>query len=104
MTTKMHVSLIGLAFIGLWTGCAEGATPDALLSWMNEIAQRQLDGRDREMAAIHTREDAERRKAVVRRKILESLGGLPAYDGPLNARITGRIQADGYVIEKIIYE
>src|SRR3954454_4180100 len=56
------------------------------------------------MAAIHTREDAERRKAVVRSKILKALGGLPTYDGPLNARVTGHIQADGYVIEKIIYE
>ena len=40
----------------------------------------------------------------MRRKILAALGGLPDYDGPLNARITGRIQADGYVIEKVIYE
>src|SRR5436853_1385286 len=26
------------------------------------------------------------------------------YNGPLHARITGRIQADGYAIEKIIFE
>src|SRR5438270_6595250 len=104
MMMNLHVSLIGLALIGLQPACATGATPDALLNWMNQIAQKQLDGRDREMTAIHTREDAERRKAVVRSKILEGLGGLPKYDGPLNARVTGHIQADGYVIEKIIYE
>ena len=31
-------------------------------------------------------------------------GDYLTYDGPLNARITGQIQADGYVIEKVIYE
>lgn len=101
---KLHVNVIGLALVVSWSARAEAAKADALLTWMNQIAQKQLDERDREMAAIHTREDAERRKAVVRRKILESLGGLPTYDGPLNARVTGHIQADGYVIEKVIYE
>src|SRR5207302_891414 len=48
--------------------------------------------------------DAVRRKQVVREEILQILGGLPDYNGPLNARITGRIQAEGYAIEKIIFE
>src|SRR5262249_41297497 len=68
------------------------------------IAQEQLQARENEVAAIRTVTDAERRKALVRRKILDALGGLPDYAGPLNARITGQIQADGYVIEKVIYE
>ncbi|HWB97587.1 MAG TPA: hypothetical protein VG672_12820, partial [Bryobacteraceae bacterium] len=71
---------------------------------MDRIAQRQLQEREDKIAAIHSVADAERRKAVVRRKILDALGGLPQYDGPLNARVTGRIDADGYVIEKVIYE
>ncbi len=32
------------------------------------------------------------------------IGGLPDYKGPLNAKITGHIQAEGYVIEKVIFE
>ena len=71
---------------------------------MDRIAQGQLDAREKEIAAVRTVADAERRKEVVRRKILAALGGLPDYAGPLNARITGQIQADGYVIEKVIYE
>ncbi len=71
---------------------------------MDRIAQRQLQEREDKIAAIHSVADAERRKAAVRRKILDALGGLPQYDGPLNARVTGRIDADGYVIEKVIYE
>lgn len=101
---KLRTTLIGAALLGLWPASADEPALDPLLKWMNQIAQRQLDARDREIAAIRTREDAERRKIVVRRKILESLGGLPTYDGPLNARVTGQIHANGYVIEKIIYE
>ena len=83
---------------------AQDTGPDPLLRWMDKIAQRQLDAREKEIAAVRTQADAERRKQVVRRKILDALGGLPDYNGPLNARVTGRIQADGYVIEKVIYE
>src|ERR1051326_2588402 len=83
---------------------AQTSIEDPLLRWMDKIAQRQLDSRDQEIAAVRTVADAERRKEVVRRKIMSALGGLPDYGGPLNPRITGKIQADGYVIEKVIFE
>jgi hypothetical protein len=67
---------------------------------MDKIAQAQLDGRDKEIAAVRSVTDAEHRKDVVRRKIMSALGGLPDYKGPLDAKITG--QTD--VIEKVIYE
>ena len=79
-------------------------SPDPFLNWMDRQAQQLLDQRDKAIAAIRNREDAERRKAEVRRKLLELLGGLPAYDGPLHARVTGTLQADGYAIEKVIFE
>jgi len=77
---------------------------DPLLRWMNQIAQEQLAERERVIAAIHTVADAERRKKYVRETLLEILGGLPDYNGPLNARVTGRIEAESYVIEKVIFE
>ncbi len=83
---------------------AQAPAEDALLRWMDKIAQEQLQARESTISAIRTVAEAERRKQVVRQKILDSLGGLPDYSGPLNARITGQIQADGYVIEKVIYE
>jgi len=83
---------------------AQQPSQDALLRWMNKIAQEQLEARENAVAQVRTVADAERRKHVVRAKILEALGGLPDYAGPLNARVTGQIQADGYVIEKVIYE
>lgn len=77
---------------------------DPLLSWMNDIAQLQLQARQKEMDQIHSVADAEKRKQKVRATILEILGGLPDYSGPLNAKITGQIQADGYVIEKVLFQ
>src|SRR5881628_551252 len=83
---------------------AQQPTQDALLRWMDGIAQQQLQAREDAVAQVRTVADAKRRKQLVRGKFLEALGGLPDYAGPLNARVTGRIQADGYVIEKVIYE
>ncbi len=84
--------------------CAQPAAPDPLLRWMDKIAQQQLDQRDSAIAQIHTVADAERRKQLVHEKLLSILGGLPNYSGPLNPRITGRIRADNYTIEKVIFE
>src|SRR5687768_9119376 len=83
---------------------AQKPIDDSLLRWMDRIAQEQLQAREDAINAIRTVDDAERRKKFVRGKILEALGGLPDYAGPLNAKVTGKIEADGYVIEKVIYE
>lgn len=80
------------------------AVDDSLLTWMNGIAQQQLADREAAVAKIHTVPEAEARQAQVRGKILELLGGLPNYDGPLNARVTGRIDRPRYTIEKVLFE
>ncbi|HEY3836710.1 MAG TPA: acetylxylan esterase [Bryobacteraceae bacterium] len=77
---------------------------DPLLSWLDHIAQRQLDERAHAVAAIHTPADADRRKAIVRAKLTKLIGGLPTYDGPLNARVTGRLESNTHTIEKVIFE
>jgi dienelactone hydrolase len=78
--------------------------PDPLLRRMDQIAQEQLRRRETALAAIRKIEDAERRKKFVRETILSLLGGLPNYSGPLNSKTTGTIHAEGYTIEKIIFE
>ena len=80
------------------------ATEAKLLEWMNAIAQQQLADRDKAIAAIATVSAAEERKKSVRAKVLESIGGLPDYDGPLNPRVTGTLDRGEYVIENVIYE
>jgi len=80
------------------------AADDRLLQWMDRIAQQQLSDRERAIARIHTLSEAKARQAWVRAKILELLGGLPDYNGPLNARVTGRIERPRYTIEKVVFE
>ena len=49
----------------LFTSCsalAQEAIHDPLLKWMNQIAQRQLQARQRAIDQIHTVADADRRK------------------------------------------
>ena len=77
---------------------------DPFLVWLNRIAQQQLDERERTLAAIRTRADADRRKSMVRAKLTELIGGLPSYNGPLNFRVTGRLQSNTHTIEKVIFE
>lgn len=83
---------------------AQAPTKDPLLRWLDGLAQQQLDQRDRAIAAIRTVADAERRKEHVRKTILDIIGGLPEYGGPLNPRITARLDAGTYTIEKLIFE
>ncbi len=83
---------------------AQQVAPDPLLRWMDQIAQKQLQRREDSVAKIENVTDAERRKRWVRETFLSIIGGLPEYNGPLNPSITGRIQADNYTIEKVIFE
>ncbi len=93
-----------LAAVSLLPAQTTQPEPDPFLLWLDRIAQRQLDERERAIAGIRDKAGADRRKEFVRAKLLEILGGLPAYDGPLNARRTGQIAGDGYTIEKILFE
>ncbi len=82
----------------------QSSVTDPFLAWLDRIAQQQLDGRERAIAAIRTRADADRRQASVRAKLTALIGGLPTYSGPLNPRVTGRLQSDTHTIEKVIFE
>jgi hypothetical protein len=96
------VNLLLLA--GLAAAQKPAPVPDPLLKWMNEIAQRQLDAREAKIAAIRSADEARERQKYIREKILELIGGLPDYSGPLHATVTGTIERHGYMIEKVIFE
>ena len=102
---KRSMAVIASAtFLLLATLPAQEAGEAPLLAWMNGIAQGQLQQRTDSILSIATLEQAQERKRLVRAKLLEDLGGLPDYHGPLHARITGRISNDSYTVEKVIYE
>ncbi|HXJ93668.1 MAG TPA: acetylxylan esterase [Terriglobia bacterium] len=83
---------------------AQEPARNSLLQWMDDIAQQELSQRKAVIDQIHSVADADRRKQTVRKILMELLGGLPDYKGPLNARVTGQLQNDRFAIEKVIYE
>ena len=71
---------------------------------MDRIAQQHLSKRESTIAKIQTVADAEKRREWVRSELLRIIGGLPDYNGPLNARVTGRLTNASYTLEKVIFE
>src|SRR5262245_42670012 len=110
MKRRHNKNAFGLTLTSLWlmalivTARSQQAPQDPLLAWLDRIAQQQLQRREQAIAEVRTVADAEKRKQWARAKILELIGGLPDYDGPLNARVTGRVSGDSIVIEKVIFE
>jgi dienelactone hydrolase len=70
---------------------------------LDTIATGYIATRTTEVAAIHTRAEAEARQIKVRKQILSLIGQLPERT-PLNAKTLGITQADGFRIEKVLFE
>ncbi|QDV26310.1 alpha/beta hydrolase family protein [Aureliella helgolandensis] len=70
-----------------------------LVQQVRAAHQRSLDAQ----AALKTHADAEAYVSSVRERIAESFGPQPERT-PLNARVTGVLDRDGYTIEKVIFE
>ena len=65
---------------------------------------RLADELSDERGSYNTRDDWLRRREEVRARLIQALGGFPEQPCPLNAEITGRLERDGYVIEKLLYQ
>ena len=61
-------------------------------SGLHNAARETINNYERAaaMAQIQTPEQARERQKFVRQKVLELIGAIPEYSGPLHARITGR--------------
>jgi cephalosporin-C deacetylase-like acetyl esterase len=74
-----------------------------LVQYLDSLATGYTAARASQVAAIHTRAQAEARQALVREQILSLLGSLPERT-PLNAKVLGEAQADGFRIQKVLFE
>lgn len=74
-----------------------------LPDWLNARAAAHLAGRKAEIATITDLNSLRARQRSVRERIVRMLGGLPERT-PLNARVVGTLERDGYKIEKVIFE
>ena len=75
----------------------------ALTEDLNSIAYKYLAARRETMAKITTREQAEQRQREVRAKILGLIGSLPERI-PLNPRITGSTEMEGFRVDKVLFD
>jgi pimeloyl-ACP methyl ester carboxylesterase len=68
------------------------------------MAWQQDDERRKEWSEIKTEQDLLAVQRHAEEHLLAMLGGLPSERTPLHPRITGKIQMDGFRIEKLIFE
>ncbi len=99
--TEAGAALGGQASKGV---AADQPAPSEMLKrYLLGQAKQHFDTRRKAIAEVKTRADVERRQKDLRAFFLAALGDLPART-PLNARVVGTIQRDGYRIEKVIFE
>jgi cephalosporin-C deacetylase-like acetyl esterase len=103
ISRSVAILVVGASLVAS-SASAQTASSDPVLDWMIAIAQHDLQTRAQAIREINSVAKAEQRKSIVRTKLLDDIGGLPNYRGPLNARITGQIRTNSYTIEKVIYE
>jgi cephalosporin-C deacetylase-like acetyl esterase/pimeloyl-ACP methyl ester carboxylesterase len=79
-------------------------TPRRMLhAYLLGQAQKQFDARRVTVAAIKTPEEVYKRQKELKARFIEALGGFPKKTA-LKARVVGKLQRDGYRIEKVVYE
>jgi dienelactone hydrolase len=69
-----------------------------------DLAARQQEDRRARFAAVSTKADLEALQASLRQTFLRLLDGLPERSGAPPVRKTGQIDADDYLVEKLVYE
>lgn len=74
------------------------------LQYQLERAWQQDDRRRAVFEGVRTEGDLQKLRGDLRARVLDIIGGLPEPRTPLHARITGTIAAEGYRIEKVVFE
>ncbi|MEA3368273.1 MAG: hypothetical protein U9R68_09195, partial [Planctomycetota bacterium] len=76
---------------------------EMLRAYLLDACDECFDARCKEVDALETADAVRRRIDRVRKDWMEAIGPFPDRT-PLNARTLGTIKADGYRIEKVLYE
>lgn len=78
-------------------------TPISLYHHLTNEAFALLDAREEKISKLITPDEWKQREQEMKQNMWDVLGSFPEKT-PLNARITGKIQKEGYSIENVIYE
>jgi pimeloyl-ACP methyl ester carboxylesterase len=82
----------------------DGPRITPFLQYQLDEAWRQDETQQKVWESIQTEAALQRLQKQLRASLLEMIGGLPDHKTELHARITGKIQMDGFSIEKLIFE
>src|SRR5256885_1484573 len=74
------------------------------LQFQAEQAWSEDNDRIKAWDAIHNERELLKTQSELRQKLLQMIGGLPEVKTDLRPRVTGRIQMDGFTIEKLIFQ
>lgn len=74
------------------------------LRYQLDLAWRQDEARRKKWEGIRDERELLELQQELRAKLLDMIGGLPAEKTDLHPEITGKIQRDGYSIEKLIFQ
>jgi cephalosporin-C deacetylase-like acetyl esterase len=77
--------------------------PKMLYAYLQGQARKLFDARRQAVAALKTPEDVRKRQQELKAQFIEALGGFPEKT-PLNPRVVGTLQRDGYRVERVVYE
>lgn len=78
-------------------------SPNSLYHHLTDGAYKLLDLRVEKISKLTTAYDWQKRQSQIRQTMYNLLGPFPEKT-PLNAKITGRLEKDGYKVENMIYE
>lgn len=69
-----------------------------------QLAEETLIAADERRAAVDSVEAFEAHRDQVRNRFFDVVGGLPDERTPLNPTVTDRVEREGYVIERVLFE
>lgn len=78
-------------------------TANTVETYLTALATSQWKERTARIAALRTPGDVRQRQEFIRKWLKEAIGGFPEKT-PLNPKITGKLERDGYRVEKLTYE
>jgi cephalosporin-C deacetylase-like acetyl esterase len=95
-------------YLSLAASASRGIAADATIvdvhQQLLDLAKRQESERRARFAAVTSKADLEALQTALRQQFFALLGGFPAKAGIPPIKKTGQIEADDYVIEKLVYE
>jgi cephalosporin-C deacetylase-like acetyl esterase len=90
--------------LSVFKGMPEFSTASQMLpNYLMKLALERLEERKQRVEQLATAEDVARRRSYVRERIVKALGGFPERT-PLNPKVVGTLDRDGYKIDKVIFE